>query len=185
MTTIATDIPSSFVAGDSVKWTRSLTSYLPTDGWGLSYQFALGEENFTITGANNGDGSHLMSQVSADTQSIQPGVYQYQAYVTKGADRHTIDSGEITVKPNFSLGADSRSDAQKMLDAVNKVLLGELPKSAVASYSIAGRSLSKLSLSELMDVRDRIRADLARERKAAKLAAGIGSPNRVQLRMRG
>ena len=57
------------------------------------------------------------------------------------------------IKPNWATSsADPRSDARKNLDLIEEVLYNRVQGDA-SSYSIAGRSLSKISLEELIELR--------------------------------
>ncbi len=50
---------------------------------------------------------------------------------------------------------------QEMLDNVETAINARLTGGAVASYSIAGRNLQYISLSELMKLRDKLKAEVA------------------------
>ena len=54
--------------------------------------------------------------------------------------------------------ADPRIFAEKMIGKIESLLLGKADAD-VSSYSIAGRSLTKLSFQELIDARDFYRAE--------------------------
>ena len=52
-------------------------------------------------------------------------------------------------------------DKQATLDAVNNAINAMLDGGAVQEYSINGRSIKKISLSELMQLRDRLQSEIA------------------------
>lgn len=49
---------------------------------------------------------------------------------------------------------------QELLDAVETAISARLSGGAVQSYSIGGRNLQYVSLKELYDIRDRLRAEV-------------------------
>jgi hypothetical protein len=182
-----TDIvePSRIVAGDSASWTKNLPQYLPASGWVLSYAIVRDGVRLSITGTNNGDGTHLVSLAAATTGAWTPGQYAWQAYVTKAAtsERVTIASGQLKVEANFAAGAvDARSHAKKTLDALEATLEGRASSDQLA-YSIGGRSISKMAPEQLLTWRDKDRAEVAAEEKAQKVAAGLGASGTIRVRM--
>lgn len=56
--------------------------------------------------------------------------------------------------------------AQTMLDNLETAINNMLAGGAVQSYSIAGRNLQRMSLKELMDLRNSLRAEIARSGSA-------------------
>ena len=58
------------------------------------------------------------------------------------------------IKPNWATSsADPRSDAHKNLELIEDILYNRI-QGDVSSYSIAGRSLSRMSPEELIELRD-------------------------------
>lgn len=175
--------PSRIVAGDSAKWTKNLPQYLPDSGWVLSYAIVKDGVRLSVTGSDNGDGSHLVDISAATTATWTPGQYAWQAYVTKAAERYTVSSGQLKVEANFASGAvDARSHAQKTLDALEATLEGRASSDQLA-YSIGGRSISKMNPEQLLSWRDKYKAEVAAEEKAQKIAAGLGGSGTVRVRM--
>lgn len=71
--------------------------------------------------------------------------------------------------------------AEQMVTKIETILLGKADHD-VLSYQIDGRSLSKYSFEELVVLRDRFKAEVAREQAAAQIAAGNGNPNKIKVR---
>ena len=69
----------------------------------------------------------------------------------------------------------------KVLAALEALLEGKA-SSDVSSYSIAGRALTKLSISELLVWRDKYKAELTQLERAERLAAGLGHTGTIQVR---
>lgn len=179
--------PEGFRAGDTVKWTKRATALGelrdPADSWVLTYVLMSAASEITITGSDNGDGAHLISVTAAISADYPPGVYSYRSYVTKTTERFPISSGSICIEPDFAtMGPqDGRSWALRMLAAVESVLIGKASRDQ-QSYSIAGRSLTRFSPSELMEWRDKLKAEVAAEARAERIAKGLGHPGRILVR---
>lgn len=65
------------------------------------------------------------------------------------------------------------SPAASQLAAINEVLAGRIPKD-VESYAIEGRSLTRVPLKELYQIRTLLMHEVAAEARAARGATGIG-----------
>ena len=72
-----------------------------------------------------------------------------------------------------------RSFAKQMLDAIEAVALNRASMDQ-SSMSIAGRSLSRMSIDELMSFRDRFKAEYLKEVKQARIKNNKGSGNTIK-----
>lgn len=181
---IPTTEPTEVTAGDTVKWTRTLSDY-PAGTWTLSYTLINAASKIAITASASGT-DHLVSVTPATSAAWSAGLYDWQAYVTDGTDRYQVDSGRITVNANYA-GAttlDDRSHVKKTLDAIEAVIEGRASQ-AQQSYTINGRSLTRIPLSELYEFRKQYQAEYAAELQAERIANGMGSGRRVLLRFNG
>ena len=153
MSNIADFEPLYFTAGDTVEWTKTLPDYPVSDNWVLSYHF-VGASIFSVTGTNDGS-NHKIIIPASTSGTYAAGDYRYQAYVTKSGIRKEIADGFITINLNFATittPSDQRSHVKKVLDSIEAVIEGRATEYDT-SYSIAGRSLSKMSLDELIKAR--------------------------------
>lgn len=177
--------PTRIVAGDSATWTKDIPQYLPASGWVLSYAIVRDGVRLSVTGTNNGDGTHLISISAATTAAWTAGQYGWQAYATKAAtsERYTVAAGMLVVQANFATGAvDARSHVRRTLDALEATLEGRATSDQLA-YSIGGRSISKMAPEQLLTWRDKYKAEVAAEDKAQKIAAGMGAAGTIRVRM--
>ena len=123
-----------------------------------------------------------MVNVSAATSAAYvAGTYDWRARVTKTTEVYTVGTGRITIKASFASALDARSSMRTALEAIEATLSGRTT-SATAEYEIAGRRLKYIPLPELLVLRDRYRIDVAREDAAARSAAGLPNPGRIQVR---
>ena len=76
---------------------------------------------------------------------------------------------------------DGRSEAEVELAEVRAAIRG-LITGGVAQYTIGTRTATKLDLPKLMERESNLKAIVARERAAARLAAGLGDPRNLLVR---
>lgn len=180
MVDIATKEPLNFVAGDTVKWKRSLSDYKYSDGWRLKYS-ARGAAAINLTASADGD-DHLITILAATSAGYTVGTYYWIAHVEKDAERYTIDDGYFEVKANLATATsitDRLITLQGNIDAIN-AFLGQNFK--YASYSIAGRSLSNYSAADLYILKDRMQRELNKLRDENKLKRGIATNKLIRVR---
>lgn len=181
MADISTTEPQSVYAGDTVQWTRTLPDYPASAGWVLTYTLLNAAGKLTMVGTASGD-DHAVSVAAATTATWAAGDYAWRAQVALAGQVFTVGEGRMTVLPSFAAPTlETRSFAERALAAV-EAYLADAGNLAAASYQIAGRQLSRYSLPDLMATRDRLKAEVAREQAAARLAAGLPDRRRVFVR---
>lgn len=148
--------PSEIVVGDYVQWKRSdLADTYPTASYTLNYIAriaggASNEINLTATGQTT---HYLIQASSSATASYNPGNYHWQIEIVRNSDseRIVVDRGHFVVVPDLDVNsADPRSHAEIMLGKIESLLEGKADAD-VSSYSIAGRSLTKMTFEELVE----------------------------------
>ncbi len=182
--TIPTTEPSSFVAGDTVKWTKSVSDYLPADGWVLTYALVLAADQQTITATDNGDGTHLATITAANSANYTAGIYYWQAYATSGTERHQVGEGRVEVKENFAAqtsGYDAKSHVRTVLDALEATIEGKASKDQL-SYTVAGRSLANMLPGDLIKWKNHYEILYRQELQKESLNNGGGIANKGQVR---
>lgn len=145
--------PDSLVAGESWKWTKSLSDY-PADTWTLTYYFlfSTGTENFSIVATADGT-DYLISEDPATTAGYTPGSYKWQAFVTDGTDKFKVVCGDMEVLPDFSTStADPRSDVEIILYAINAMLKGKANRDQMET-EVNGKKIKRYSWEELREMR--------------------------------
>lgn len=185
MTTTATNEPIELRAGDTWAWRRDdLTDY-PAPTWVLKYRFKNAAGGFEVVAAADG-AAHAVTVAAATTTGYAAGDYDWFAWVESGATKYTVDEGKLTVKPDFRSGSaavalDGRTHARKVLDAIEAVIEQRASKDQQA-YSIAGRSLQRTPLPDLMKLRDRYRLEVKREEAADAARNGLQPKGAVFVR---
>lgn len=178
--------PQTLEAGDRWAWLRAdlITDY-PSSAYSLSYVFRreITGERISITASSNSTG-YVVEVSSTTTAAYNPGRYHWDAYITRTSDsaRVKVNSGTLEVKPNKATSSDDpRSFAQICLDNI-ETYLRDPNNIAAASYSIAGRSLSRWSRADLLTERERWKGEVAREKQAEQFARGMLTNSTIRVR---
>lgn len=181
--TIPTTEPAQLRAGDTATWTKTLADYPASAGWVLSYDLVKSGTRINFSASASGD-DHLVSVSAATTAGWTAGDYQWAAKVTKAGEVYTVATGAVEILANFTTattGLDARSHARKTLDAIEAWIEGR--DIGVAEYEIAGRRMKFIPISDLIVLRDRYRREVASETAAARVAAGLPTTNKLQVRI--
>lgn len=183
----ASSEPTSLYAGSLVQWKRSdLAADYPPASYDLVYKARLRgglNPEMSVT-ATNDNGVFLVTLTNAVTATAVPGEYYWQAEIERKSDnaRIMVATGQWTVLPDLDqTGADPRSHSEIMLDKIQSLLEGRADKD-VTSYSINGRSIAKMSVTDLLSWRDYYRKEVLLERRKADAAAGKPSTATVKVR---
>ncbi|MGH9780719.1 MAG: hypothetical protein ACRD33_02765 [Candidatus Acidiferrales bacterium] len=178
-------VPDHFPAGTTVKFTRSLDDFSPADGWtytiylnGLTQKF---QKAATVL-----DNIFQVEFVPADTASLNPGPYRYAERLSNDGSVDATLAGEvfditgdelvINIEPNVASAAAGvfNTAEERMLAIVEAAISGRLTAD-IQSYQIAGRSVSKIPIAELRQIRGELKAAVWRQNNPGQL----GVPYRV------
>jgi hypothetical protein len=178
--------PLEIVAGDFVQWKDSiLPADYPIADYSLVYvaRSVTGSDEFQVT-ATTANGYYLLTILSATTAALPPGLYRWQKEIikTSTSQRVVIKRGEFKVVVDLDVsGVDSRSHAEIMVTKIESILAGKAD-SDVQSYSVAGRSLTKMSFQELLDARNFYRSEVMREKAKEDAKNGRQGASTVKVR---
>jgi hypothetical protein len=177
---VPTTEPDIIVAGDTAKWQRSLEDYPANQSWVLTYTLVSTAQRYTFSAAASG-ADHLVTVAAATTATWVAGTYTWRAQVSKAGEVYTVGTGSLRVRPSFATATDGRSHARKTLEAIEAVIEGRA-NSEVSYYMIGNRQLRYMTPAELLTLRDRYRAEVAREDAAQRVSAGLPDQRRVYVR---
>lgn len=180
-----TQVPSELQLGDFWAWKRDdLATDYPVADYALTYEFNLIDgstaANFTLTATESGD-EYIIS--TSSTTSYTVGNYNWISYITRSSDsaRVKLEEGYVEIQDNYATTSNSvRSHAKKVLDAIEAVIENRASMDQ-QSMSIAGRSLSRMSITDLMTFRDRYKAEYLKEVKIARIKNGLASGNTIKV----
>lgn len=178
--------PNELVVGDRWVWQRpDLVSDYAIADFALSYTFTddAGAATFAIS-ATEADNNYFIEVASSTTASLTAGEYQWKAFVKRSSDneRFTVDEGRTKILANTELAAsDVRSHAKKVLDAIEAIIENRASQDQM-SYSIAGRSLSRMTIQDLHFFRARYKAEYNEELKKARIKNEQNTGNTIKVR---
>ena len=181
--------PETLVVGDRWVWQRpDLVTDYPTDQYALTYEFHCdsgggGSHKFTVT-ASETSTAYVVEVSSTVTENYTAHLYKWYAFITRTSDsqRVAVDNGITTLVVNYAdSNADVRTHAKKVLDSIQAVIENRATVDQ-SSFTIAGRSLSRMTIDELFMVRDRYRAEYNEEVKKARIRNKKPSGNLIGVR---
>ena len=178
-------VPTELQLGDFWAWKRDdLSNDYPVASYSLSYEFNLIDgatvSNFTITATESND-TYIVE--ASNTSSYTKGNYNWVSYMTRSSDsaRVKLEEGFVEIQDNYATTTTSvRSHAKIVLDSIEAVIENRANIDQ-ASMSIAGRSLSRMSIDELLTFRDRYRAEYLKEVKQLRIKNNRGSGNTIKV----
>lgn len=184
-TNYPSQVPTELQLGDFWAWKRDdLSNDYPVASYSLSYEFNLIDgatvSNFTITATESND-TYIVE--ASNTSSYTKGNYNWVSYMTRSSDsaRVKLEEGFVEIQDNYATTAASvRSHAKIVLDSIEAVIENRANIDQ-ASMSIAGRSLSRMSIDELLTFRDRYKAEYLKEVKQLRIKNNRGSGNTIKV----
>lgn len=182
-----TEVPAEIVIGDFVQWknteyssdyanTAHTLTFIARSGTGANVEF-------TIT-ATNTDDDYLFTAASSVTADYIAGLFHYQIEVleTSSSNRIVVDQGELNVVVDLDVNAvDPRTHSEKMLQKIEAVLENRADGD-LSSYSIAGRSISKMTPEELLTWRDYYRREVKAHQRKLDIKHGRKTGSTILMR---
>lgn len=145
------NFPSELQIGDTWLWTEGVALYPASAGWALSFSlYRYGQPVIRIDASASGD-DFTISVPAATTGGKAAGQWHWTAYVSRGADRSTVETGTVTLKPDLAAAdstTDLRTENEKILDALIATQQRRASKEQ-ESMQIGGRSIRYLPPEEL------------------------------------
>ncbi len=145
-------------------------------------------EGATVVGTAEGTGWRV-TVPAATTVDFIAGLWTWQALATYSTLQYTAGRGQFTVKSTAKYAGtpgafDDRSRAEIDLSYVEAAIRTLAQGGMVQEYQIGGRSLKRYKMTELMQLRDDLKNEIAMERKAEKIRQGLGNPGLAKVRFR-
>lgn len=179
--TIATEPPIEAVAGDTWQWTVTPSTYTVALGFTLAYRLAgastLAWDARYVT--TSGD-THTVTIPASATALLTPGRYELTAlYTGSGAyagQRFSEACPPVTVRPDPTQQApgDRLAFAERNLAAVEAALTARLAGDQPEEYTIGNRSVRRMTTTELMRLREQLKAEVRSLRRPTMPRQTIG-----------
>ena len=185
-TNYPSQVPTELQLGDFWAWKRDdLSEDYPVASYSLSYEFNLIDgstaSNFTLEATESND-TYIIE--ASSTSSYTKGNYNWVSYITRTSDsaRVKLEEGFVEIQDNYATtSASVRSHAKIVLDSIEAVIENRANIDQ-SSMSIAGRSLSRMSVDELLTFRARYKAEYLKEVKQLRIKNKRGSGNTPKVR---
>lgn len=177
--TDVTQMPEDVQAGDTLIVTRDYPDY-PVADWTLKATLA-GISALSVT-ATEVSGKYVLTFTAQDTAGLSPGLYRYAEAIEQGSGanliRHTLYSASVHINAAvIGAAAGTLADVDEALLAdVELELRRRAGEGAIDAYSIANRSVQRMSMKDLYDLRTKLRNKLAIK---AHAGAWLGAGTRV------
>lgn len=179
--------PHDFVIGDFVQWKREdiVGDYpVATHSANFVARLAHGGNDEWQVAATEASTYYLFTIDSATSADFLQGHYHWQLEITEtsSGNRIVVDRGTLDVHHDLDVNnVDPRSHAQIMVDKIESILEGKADAD-VASYSINGRSLTKMSFDDLIRARDFYRKEYKKELQVELAKNGEKTGATIQVR---
>ena len=182
---------TDLIAGDSLNFETTVPAYPPSGGWTAKIRLVprAGGTPIVITGTTVSGADRFAFQVGPGVTATWPaGVYGWALWVERAGERYTQESGQITVRPDpaaLAGGTDTRTAAAKALDDLRAAWAAWCASGSftAGSYSIGGRTMQYRSIAELRAAIAAAERDVEAEKRAERIAAGLGGRTRFVVRM--
>ena len=181
--------PKEVVVGDFIQWKRSdLTDYPTSEGYTAEYVARItggGSNEIKMPQSASSTDSYYLFTVDSDTSaSFITGLYHWQLEITQtsSGNRIVVDTGDFQAIPDMDNNqADPRIHAEIMVAKIETILQGKADAD-VSSYSIAGRSLTKMSFNELVEARDYYRREIVKHKNDELIKKGKKNGSTIKVR---
>lgn len=180
--------PTTIVVGDFIQWKRSdLVQDYPVATHSAEYVARItggGASEIKLAATESDPTYYLFTVDSITSTDFVAGYYHWQLEITETAsgNRIVVDTGTFTALADLDVNnTDPRTHAEIMVDKIQALLEGRADKD-VSSYSIAGRSITKMSVQELIDWRDYYRREAKKEKRDSDIKNGRPTNTTVKVR---
>lgn len=182
---IADVVPDHFPAGTTVKFTRNIDGFQPSEGWSYTIYLNGLTQKFSKAASVLND-IFQIEFIPTDTASLVPGPYRYaERLVNDGSvdatltgETYDITGDQLVINIGANVGSAAagafNTHEERMLVIVEAAIAGRLTAD-IQTYQIAGRSVSKIPITELRQIRGELRAAIWRQNNPGQL----GVPYRV------
>lgn len=179
----------SIVAGDTLDFTTTLPDYSSDDGYSLVYYFTPRASGtpFSLTSATTADPHQFRITAGASSTALwTAGEWGWSSFAEVSGARYSVDSGQVTIKPNpatMLAGTDTRSQAEKAVADLKAAYASfSASQGHIAEYEIAGRRMKFGSAAEIVERMSFWQGELNRENAEKAVALGLADPRRIYLR---
>jgi hypothetical protein len=176
-------------AGATFNHRATLPEYSAAAGWVATLYLnpRAGGSALSLTATADGS-AHLFQAAGATTAAWLAGSYAWEVWVDKAGERYRVDGGQLLVRATLLAaagGTDTRTAAVKALDDLRAAWAAWCASGSftAGSYSIGGRTMQYRTIAELRAAISAAERDVEAEKRADRIAAGLGGRTRFVVRM--
>jgi hypothetical protein len=183
--------PTEFYQGDRIQWIESRVS---SDATAVTVwlRAAAAGAGVQAQATDTADGWQVVLTAQT-TAAMAAGDWELQVVSTVDGAPLTTGRGSFTLRRSLAFSGtagafDDRSQAQRDLAAVEeaiRALTSGAQEYQIGGLGTGGRKVRRADLAELIKWRDRLKADVMREKRAEMIAQGMGDPRRLYVRFGG
>jgi hypothetical protein len=175
---VPTTEPREIRAGMTWAWRRDDLSDYPAPTWTLTYWFkqaAPAGAKFSVVATADG-AAHAVSVAASTTAGYTADDYTWVAVASSGTESYEVDRGTARLLPKYNADAalDDRSHAKKTLEAIEAVIENRATLDQ-QEYTIGSRSLKRMTVADLLALRDKYRGEVWAEEQGERARNGQGS----------
>lgn len=169
------ELPTSFVAGDSLTFLIQNPARSPEDGWGLKFVLQA-PTPIPVVATVTGDGDFQVDITPTASAAVPPGVYPSAlVYTNVGlTERVTVRNRAFCLVLPNPLSPLAASWAKETLEAVQEAIQ-KIASSVNSQVIVNGQQFTKQNLPALMSLRDRLIVEVGAESGAAGYPTRGGS----------
>lgn len=174
------------ISGDSLNFVTQLPDFPATASWVLKFRLVPRTSSnpaISLTAAAEG-ADHRTTASATVTATWAPDAYTWTSWVEKGIEKYTVESGQITIRPDprtVAAGYDGRSQAEKALADAKTAFAAWTPTQR--RYRIGDREMEFAAKAEIVGVVSFWGIQVKRERRAKALAEGRPDPRNTYVRL--
>lgn len=187
------NIPNEIRQGETIKWRDDtqldpLGDEITSSTYTLNFYLRTNADSAGVTIQSTSYGTGWQTVIPSGTTAVMsPGQWYWQAEASDGSETYMLGSGELTVKQTLKYSGspdayDGRSQAEKDLADVEAAIRAVAKGGASKEYRIGQRQLKRYEMAELLMLKQQLKAEVVREKKAAMIANGLGNPHKLYIR---
>ena len=179
-------VPQTIIAGDTIvfdvpAFTDPIGNSVDSGTYALHWyaRTTASTQAADITGVAESSGWRVTVPYGT-TSNFSSGLWTWQAIASTASVKYTAGRGQFNVKVSLEYSGsagkfDDRSRAAIDLEYVDDAIRTLAQGGVVQEYTIGNRSLRRYKMSELLALRDSLKAEVDRERRAERISQGLGN----------
>lgn len=181
---ISKTLPSRIRAGDSIEFI-----YIPVDSSYVDSAYTATTTVINSSAKYSADSSTLLEGgfyfdiPSATSSEWTAGDYTLVLSIKSENSRHTISQHNISVLPDLTSPVDLRTTNKQIFDALVSTIEGSATYNQL-KMSIAGRSIERMTLEELITAKNLYAKEVADEERAERVLDGKSKNKNIMVRFR-